>query len=120
MEQETRRRIKKTVLIGGSLILIGGVGYFLIKKPSSVKYLSRVTQKHPYPSLSKSVSDSIKILSAPETSSLINTNSIYVREHLRRLPNGWHASNGAIEKALSHGYVLQQGETYVSECVKYL
>lgn len=38
-----------------------------------------------------------------------------VRQHVRRLPDGWNASKEAIKRALSHGIILKEGYTFVGE-----
>jgi len=41
-----------------------------------------------------------------------------VCDHIRNLPNGWHASAEKIATAAEHGYNIQQGQTWVDTYTK--
>ena len=43
---------------------------------------------------------------------------IDVTEHIRNLPEGWHASEKKIASAAEHGYNLQPGQTWVENYTK--
>lgn len=47
-----------------------------------------------------------------------NTLPFEVRSHIRKLPTGMHASPTKALTAYEHGYILNQGETWVETYVK--
>lgn len=45
-------------------------------------------------------------------------NPFEVCDHMRNLPNGWHASAEKIATAAEHGYNIQKGQTWVNTYTK--
>lgn len=120
---------KKAIIIGGSVTAATIIGIILLyKNPqalSKIKDLD-VLIKKPSP---KEVETIIEITAnhsnLPAADVLTATRSIptepfHVNAFVRNLPKGQHASEMAIQNATNAGITLEEGQTFVTEFIKYL
>ena len=119
---------KKELIIAGASIGALALLILGIKHEAEIKVLwnslRKLTQKSPEVLADQFVQTIAEI---PSTSVKENVAAIVldsnhipfeVSEHIRNLPNGWHASPEKIAEALEHGITLMDGQTLVDSYMK--